>query len=78
MKLILAGMFFSRNATEPECGFLSNYKEAEKLGTEAYQELMAKGILEEILVYLEVNTQTPSNPMSDTTVEPNATITQVY
>ncbi len=56
-----------------ECGFLSNYEEAEKLGTEAYQELMAKGILEGILAYLESSVQTPSTQAPDTTAEPDAT-----
>lgn len=35
-----------------ECGFLSNYKEAEKLVTEAYQEQTAEAICQGILTYL--------------------------
>ncbi len=49
---------------------MSNYDEAEKLGTDAYQELMAKGILEGILAYLESNTQQPSTTTEPNVVEP--------
>ena len=36
-----------------ECGFLSNYKEAEKLVTEEYQRKVAKSISDGIIEYLE-------------------------
>ena len=36
-----------------ECGFLSNYEEAEKLATEEYQQAVAEAIAEGVVKYLE-------------------------
>lgn len=48
-----------------ECGFLSNYEEAEKLLTEEYQDKMAYAICQGILAYL--NCKSPSTTAGDTT-----------
>ena len=38
-----------------ECGFLSNYKEAQKLVTEDYQKSVAEAVAEGILSYIKEN-----------------------
>ena len=38
-----------------ECGFLSNYKEAQKLVTEDYQKSVAEAVSEGILSYIKEN-----------------------
>lgn len=40
-----------------ECGFLSNYEEAEKLTTDEYQEMIAGAVAEGILKYIEAVSQ---------------------
>lgn len=49
-----------------ECGFLSNYEEAEKLLTEEYQDKMAYAICQGILAYLDG--KNPSTTSGDTTM----------
>ncbi|MBQ2004584.1 MAG: N-acetylmuramoyl-L-alanine amidase, partial [Peptococcaceae bacterium] len=48
-----------------ECGFLSNYEEAEKLLTEAYQDKIAYAICQGVLAYL--NGKNPSTTAGDIT-----------
>lgn len=46
-------IMFSRKNTFSECGFLSNYKEAELLITEDYQNKMAEAICAGLVKYLD-------------------------